>query len=353
MGGFIHTDFYQLDIRLLKLGGIEEMKVSIVGAAGAVGSGAAYRIARDGYVSEIVLVDVRKNLAKAHALDIEQAVVNRATTNVRAGELTDTKDSDVIIMTAGIAHRPAVTRSEFLKENLPIVMHLTKKLVETSPSAFWLIATVPVDPLVFLIHQIFSIPSHKVVGLNRNDTCRFRWAIAKTLSVPSTSIKAFVLGEHGQTQVPIFSQILVDGKKVLLTPEQVENVRTKISGFFKQWNTLSPNRTAGWASAESLGDMIMALASGSNEILNCSTPLVGEYGLSGVSIGVPVRLNKDGVRQIIEIKLDQNERVALEASAAAVKEGIVQAWALINSASGYAGAKHNSTKGGFNDEKKK
>jgi malate dehydrogenase len=299
-----------------------------------VGSSAAYRIARDGKVDEIILIDVQKNLAKAHALDIEQAVVNRTNTQVRDGEIADTKNSDIIIMTAGIGHRPSVTRSEFLSENLPIVMDLTEKIVEYSPSAFWLIATVPVDPLVFLIHEIFSIPTYKTIGLNRNDTCRFRWAIAKVLSVPSNKINALVLGEHGQTQVPIFSQIFINGKKVSLRPEQVQKVKDSISGFFNQWNLLSPNRTAGWASAESIGDIILALTSGSDEILTCSTPLKGHYGLSEVSVGVPVRLNKAGIREIIEIELEKSEKNALEASAAAVREGIVQAKALINSSRG-------------------
>jgi len=315
------------------------MKVSIIGGAGVVGASAAYRIARDGRVAEIVLIDIQQNLAKAHALDIEQAVANSANTQVRAGEITDTKNSDIIIMTAGIGHRPAVTRSEFLNENLPIVMDLTEKIVQSSPSAVWLMATVPVDPLVFLIHKMFSIPSHKAVGLNRNDTSRFRWAIAKVLSVSANRINAFVLGEHGQTQVPIFSHIFIDGEKVSLTAEQVQEVKDSLSGFFRQWNRLSPNRTAGWASAESIGDIVFAFTSGSNEIFNCSTPLYGQYGLSEVSVGVPVRFNTDGIKEVVEIKLEKSEKKALEASAATVQEGIVQAKALLRRSKGESGTK--------------
>jgi malate dehydrogenase len=296
--------------------------VTIVGGAGVVGSAAAYRIAQDGLATEILLIDNRQNLAEAHALDIEQAVVHRSTTQVYAGKMDDARDSDIIIISAGVPHRSVTSRTEFLADNLPILFDLVQGLIAGSPSAIWMIVSVPVDPLVYLICLSFSIPRQRVIGLNRNDSSRFRWAIAKTLSVPTTAIEAFVLGEHGDTQVPLFSQVFVQGVKVSLNPEQKSEIMEKIKGFFATWSRLQPGRTAGWNSAESIGDIIASIIKKDGRPWVCSTPLEGDYGFSGVSLGVPVRLGPIGVREIISFALDRDEAEALKISTGAVREQI-------------------------------
>ena len=296
------------------------MKVTIVGGAGVVGSCTAFRIAQDGHASEIVLLDKRRNLAEAHALDIEQAVVHRSSAQVRVGEIEDTKGSDFIVMTVGFPHQVSVaSRSEFLSQHLPPVMDLYETLAALSPSAVWFMATSPVDPLIYLIHRNFNIPRQKVLGLNRNDTSRFRWAIARTLSILPTAVEAFVIGEHGETQVPVFSGILIDGEHVTLSPHQEEKVKAEISGFYTNYKSLKSGRTAGWASAESIGDVFANIVTGKNDINVCSTPLEGEYGLSGVSLGVPVRLGSSGVQEVIEFDLNPLEKEALQASATRIK----------------------------------
>ncbi len=299
------------------------MKVTIAGGAGVVGSAAAFRIAQDGLVDEIVLVDPRKNLAEAHAMDIEQSVVHRSNTRVYSGEIENTSNSDLVIMTAGVPHRSTVaSRSEYLEENLPLILNLTEAILSKSPFAIWMMVSVPVDSLVYLIHKKYSIPRQKIIGLNRNDSSRFRWAISKTLSIPPTAVEAYVLGEHGETQVPVFSDIRIHGKKVLLNPDQVNETKKVISSFFTQWNKLQPGRTAGWNSAESIGDIVASLNKGDGRHWVCSTPLDGEYGLSDVSLGVPVRIGPEGVQTILEFQLDPSEKKAFEVSAKAVKEQI-------------------------------
>lgn len=306
------------------------MKVTIIGGCGVVGSASAFRIAQDGQVSEIILVDVRRNLAEAHALDIEQAVVHRATTRVRGGEIEDTKDSDVIILAASVPPRPIdISRRDYLAENLPLIIDAVSPLLARSPSALWIVATVPVDPLVYLIHRVFSIPREKIIGLNRNDASRFRWAIARTLSVPSTTIESFVLGEHGETQVPVFSHIQIDGKAVSLKPQQIKKIREEISGFFPQWNRLQPGRTAGWTSAESIGDIITSIVSEDGKLWTCSTCLEGEYGLKEVSLAVPIRFHRKRVKKIVEFDLDPGERKALKASAVSIQEMIKEGEILL------------------------
>lgn len=305
------------------------MKVTIVGGAGVVGSASAFRIAQDGYATEIVLMDSRRNLAEAHSLDIEQAVAHRSATRVFTGEVEDAKGSDIIIMTAGVPHRPVLSRAEFLSDNLPIVFNLAEALIPDSPLALWIIVSVPVDPLVYLMNQYLSIPRQRIIGLNWNDSSRFRWAIAKVLSIPATDIEAFVLGEHGDTQVPIFSQVRVRGERFFLNDDQIKKVQIEIQSFFIHWNRLQSGRTAGWNSAESIGDIVASIASSDGRIWVCSTILEGEYGLSGVSLGVPVKLTSQGVQEILKMDLDASEKSALKASADAVKEQILYGQLLL------------------------
>ncbi len=299
------------------------MKVTVVGGSGVVGSCTAYRLAQDGKVDEIVLFDVRQNLAEAHALDIEQAVVHRSTTQVRAGGAGETAGSDVVFVTASVPKRDVeISRREYLGVNLPLVLGTIEPMVPLSPSALWIIASSPVDPLVYLVRKVFSLPRERVIGLNRNDTSRFRWAIARTLAVPSPVVEAFVLGEHGETQVPIFSKIKINGRPTALSPEQVVRVRSEMDSFFVKWNQLQAGRTAGWTSAESIGDIVASMIAGDGRVWPCSSCLNGEYGLKDVSLGVPVKLGQNKVREIVELTLDPAERQAFEASAASIREMI-------------------------------
>jgi malate dehydrogenase len=309
------------------------LKVTIAGGGGVVGASAAYRIAQDGLASEIVLVDARHNMAEAHALDIDQAIVHRATTRVKAGEIKDTKGSKVIIIAVGAVGRPFhSSRASHFEENINIMKDLLEPLAEHSPSALWMIATVPVDAFVYLIHRHFSVPREKAIGVNRNDTSRFRWAVAKTLSVPATSVEAFVLGEHGETMVPIFSHVRVNGEVVSLNSEQKKEIRTSISDFLPQWLKLQPGRTAGWTTAESIGDILLSMVSNDDRVWACSTPLNGEYGFREVSLGVPVRMGPEGVKEIVEFDLDPAEEEALKVSAGVIREQIKRGQGLLKKA---------------------
>lgn len=309
--------------------------MTIVGGAGTVGSCAAFRIAQDGFASEIVMVDPRRNLAEAHALDIEQAVVHRTKTQVRAGEIKDTTDSDVVIMAVSVLGLPPTgSRAKSLEQNLKLMTDVMRLLIKQSPSAFWIIVTNPVDVLLYLIHRIFSISREKIIGLNRNDTSRLRWAIGKVLSVPATDVEAFVLGEHGETQVNVFSHIRIHGEKVSLNAEQRKQVTDDILNFVPQWIKLQPGRTAGWTTAESIGDILTSTASGDGRIWACSTPLEGEYGLRDVSLAVPVRLGTEGVKEIIEFDLDPAEINGLKASAEIIQERIKQGQVILDGSIG-------------------
>lgn len=311
------------------------MKITIVGGAGCVGSCAAFRLAQDGFASEIVLVDIRRNIAEAHALDIDQAVVHRTNTHVRAGEIKDSGDSDIIVMAVDVLGRPpTASRGQSLEQNLKLLTELMGPLIKESPSALWMIITNPVDALVYLIHRIFSVPRKKIIGMNRNDTSRLRWAVAKTFSVPATDVEGFVLGEHGDSQVHVMSDVRIRGEKVSLSAEQRGEIRNSAMSFLPRWIKLQPGRTAGWATAESIGDILSSMASSDGRIWVCSTPLEGEYGLRDVSLGVPMRLKPEGVKEIIEFDLDPVERDGLKASAERIQGQIKHGLAFLNDSIG-------------------
>ncbi|MCX8023510.1 MAG: hypothetical protein N2745_12160 [Syntrophorhabdaceae bacterium] len=302
------------------------MKVTIVGGGGTVGSTVAYRLAQDGFVSEIVLFDIRENMAEAHALDIEQSIVNRSKTKVRKGNLDDTYQSDIVIIACALWGRPlAFSRTENLRYNLNLVLSLMIPLKKRSPDALWIVVTTPVDTLVHIIHRIFSIPRNRIAGINGNDTARFKWAISKVCSVPAQEVKAFVLGEHGDTQVPIFSNIEIKNRPYALSDKEIEEIKGLIGNFLPRWVRLQPGRTAGWATSEVIGDMVKSIVTFDKKIWVCSTPLSGEYGLTDVSLGVPIIFNSDGIEEIVELTLNDSERELLASSARAITEQLTQA----------------------------
>jgi malate dehydrogenase len=311
------------------------MKISVVGGAGCVGSCTAFRLAQDGLASEIVLVDTRHNLAEAHALDIDQAMVHRSKTHVRAGEMEDTEGSDAIIMAVDVQGRPPIaSRGMSLEPNLKLMMEVMGPLTRRSPSALWMIITNPVDVLLYLMHRIFAIPRNKIVGMNRNDTSRLRWAVAKEFSVPATDVEGFVLGEHGDSQVHVTSHILIRKEKITLDAEQKQRIRNKALEFLPLWLKLQPGRTAGWSTAEAAGDILTSAALGDQRVWVCSTPLGGEYGLRDVSLGVPMRLGPEGVREIIEFDLDPMEKEALNGSARKIQGKIREGQAILRNSVG-------------------
>ncbi len=307
------------------------MKVTIVGGAGTVGSTAAYRIAQEAAVSEIVLVDPRRNVCEAHALDIEQAMVFRTGVRVRAGEIKDTENSHIIIVAVAVWGRgPVATRGLTLEEDMKLLMEVMPSLITASPSALWIVVSAPLDVLVYWIHHTFSIPRKRLIGFNRNDTARLCWAVGKVLSVPAPDVEAYVIGEHGETQVPVMSRIRVRGEKVTLDAAQREKVKSLVDGFLPRWNSLQPGRTAGWATGESLGDMVTSAAAEDGRIIVCSSVLEGEYGLRNVSLGVPMRLGREGVKEIIEFNLDAGERDGLQVSAAKIREQITKGQGFVD-----------------------
>jgi malate dehydrogenase len=293
------------------------MKVTVIGAAGSVGAPAAFYIGVSGLVDELVLVDMRPNVVQQHALDMSTAM-SELGVKVKAGTNEDLAGSDVVINAAGVPQGLIADRMEMLPKNIPLVRDVALAVKQYCPQAFVITATNPIDPLNYCMWRVGGFDRHQVVGYSRNDSTRFREIVARTKGVKTSQVRATVIGEHGGTQVPLFSSARIDGEPVIFTENEKQAVRAEIPTILQRYEELQAGRTAGWTSALGLAAMVKAVLQVTGEPFPCSVVLDGEYGYAGLSMGVPVRLGRDGVTEIEEWRLAPDEREGLQRTAAAM-----------------------------------
>ena len=301
------------------------MKVALFGGAGGVGSSAAFNLLLDPAGHEVVIVDNRPEMVVSHVMDFQQVLEQGASGSVRAGDLGDLPDCDVLVLCASMAEGPSDSRMLFLECNAQIVRSAAQALGPDWPGAA-LIVTNPVDPLVTLFHQLTGFDRRRVIGYTLNDTLRLRTGIALALGVDPGSVDAWVVGEHGDSSVPVFTRVFVDGRPVELSAEQRADASRFTRGWFAKHKALDSGRSSTWTSGLGTARMVAALANGGGERFPASVVLDGEYGIEGVSVGVPVTIGHRGVEQILEWDLSDAERQALEAAA----EGVRAAAASLN-----------------------
>lgn len=291
------------------------MKIGVIGGAGLLGSTIAFCISQRNLVDEIVLIDLKENVAKAHVMDMGQAISEHNHTAISFGSWDSLKGCNIVIMTASMPERKVASRIEYLTDNLYIVSTVAANIANYCPRAAVINATNPVDPVDFIIHDLTGMPAQQFVGFTRNDTLRLRWAIAKVLHVPTTEVEAMVIGEHGESQVPLYSTVRVRGQKVELSTDQKEDSSRLIKDWFTNYQELQSGRTSGWTSALGVTHLVEAMVKKTGEILACSAILHGEFGISDVSVGVPVILGPNGIEQIVEMPLTPEESLGLKAAA--------------------------------------
>lgn len=314
-----------------------------------MGSSAAFRLATLDIASEIVLIDVRPNLAMSHVMDLEQAVAEISGSRIVGGDWADVAGCDVVVLSASLPERNVASRDEYLTGNLDIVRKAAEHLT-ACPEAVVIVATNPVDVFTYVLARLAGGAPSRFVGYSYNDTLRFRWALARTLQVAMADVDALVLGEHGDMQVPLFDLVGVKGVPVSLSEQQRREVETATRTWFSTYQSLNAGRTSGWTSAMGIARLVTAMAGGAatasdpdcdatagdappasaGELLPCSAVLQGEYGLSGVSLGVPVVLSPGGVRQIVEVPLTPVERSQLHAAGDKVRGLIERASSLLH-----------------------
>jgi len=283
-------------------------KVGIIGAAGTLGSCAAFAIAAEGLAEELWLFDVNQNLLQSHFLDLQTAVSCQNETAVHVGQDEDLAGCDVVVVAAGAPWRKISSRMELLNDSLPILRTVAEKLGRYCPEAVVITATNPVDPLNYALHRCSGMDRPRLVGYTINDSYRFRMLAARALGTTANRVRGYVLGEHGEHQVPLFSTLRVDGEPVDVTDGLKARVLAEIPKILQAYESLGTGRTSGWTSAVGLAAMVRAVLRDSGELFPCSAVLDGEYGRSDFSACVPVRLGRRGCLEILEWELPSDER---------------------------------------------
>ncbi|MDC0977048.1 malate dehydrogenase [Pelagibacteraceae bacterium] len=308
-------------------------KVSLIGA-GQIGGTLAHLIALK-ELADVVLFDVAEGLAKGKALDIAQSSsVEGFNVDIKGtSNYEDTKNSDVIIITAGVPRKPGMTRDDLLGINLKIIKQVADGIKNTSPKAFVICITNPLDVIVMALQKYTHFPKNMVVGMaGILDTSRFKYFLSQELKVPTTKINSLVLGGHGDTMVSMLNHTTIDEKKILdlvkegkLTKDSLEAIVKKTKNGGAEIVKLLEKGSAFYAPAASGVEMAESYLKDLKKQLPCAAYLNGEYGVKDLYAGVPVVIGKNGIENIIEINLSNEEKKDFDHSIAAVKELFVAA----------------------------
>ena len=298
-------------------------KISLIGA-GQIGGTLAHLITIK-ELADVVLFDIDTGIAKGKALDIAQSTsVSGSNINlVGTSNYEDTKNSDVIIITAGIPRKPGMSRDDLLGTNLKIIKQVAEGIKKTSPDAFVICITNPLDVIVMALQKYSGLPTRKVIGMaGILDASRFKYFISQELKVPVKSIESLVLGGHGDTMVPMPNHTKVNGKPLdqLVKKEKLDLIidRTRKGGG--EIGKLLQKGSAFYAPAASGIEMAESYIKNLKKTLPCAAYLNGEYGIKNLYAGVPVVIGSQGVEKVIEIILDDKEKENFEISVKAVEE---------------------------------
>jgi malate dehydrogenase len=300
-----------------------KQKVTVVGA-GNVGATAAQRIVEK-QLADVVLVDIVDGLAKGKALDIMQSASTEGfdTSIIGSSTYDETNDSDVIVITAGIARKPGMSRDDLLNTNAAIVSGVVEETVKRSPNAIYVIVSNPLDIMTYLAWKKSGLPAERVVGMaGVLDSSRYACFIAEETKASIKDVRAMVLGGHGDSMVPVPEYSTINGVPItqLLPQHTISaiNERTKHGGA--EIVSLLKTGSAFYAPSASAVAMTEAILLDSNRLLPACAYVNGEYGINDIYCGVPVLLNKNGVHKIVEIELREDSQLALQKSANDVKQ---------------------------------
>jgi malate dehydrogenase len=298
-------------------------KVTVVGAGNVGATTAQYIVERE--LADVVLTDVVEGLPQGKALDLLQAgpVHGYDCRVTGANDYGGTAGSDILVVTAGLARKPGMSRDDLLFKNAEIVGGVVQELARLSPDAILIIVTNPLDAMAQLAFRKSGFPKHRVLGMaGVLDSARFRTFIAQELDVSVENVTAFVLGGHGDTMVPLPRYSTVAGIPItdLLAKDRIEALVTRTANGGAELVNLLKTGSAFYAPGASAAEMVEAILKDKKKILPCAAYLEGEYGIQGLFVGVPVKLGRRGIEQIVQITLTPDESAALQRSAEAVRE---------------------------------
>jgi malate dehydrogenase len=299
------------------------VKVTVVGA-GKYGSTTVQRIAEADYADQVVMVDIVEGLPQGLALDMNQSrPIERYTTKVLGTNgYENTAGSDIVVVTAGKPRTPGMSRMDLLEDNAKIVGGVAREIAETSPDAVVIVVSNPLDEMTALFQQVSGFPHARVMGqAGMLDTARFQDKVATALDISPLEVDAITLGSHGDTMVPVPSQVTVSGKPLseVMDADAIEGIVSATRSGGAEIVGLLKNGSAYYAPSAAAARMVRAIAHDENVVLPVCAWVTGEYGISDVYLGVPARLGRGGVTEIVELDLTEQELAALHEAAEAVR----------------------------------
>lgn len=299
-------------------------KVSVIGA-GAVGSLVAFNIASKD-LADVVLLDIIEGVPQGKALDLMQSlpVFSSSAKVFGSNDYSVSKDSDIVVVTAGLPRKPGMTRDDLVEINSKIFRSVIPEVVKFSPDCILIIVTNPLSAMVKLAYDLSGFPKERVLGMaGVLDSSRFKAFISEKTNVPVSKIQAFVLGDHGDLMVPLISSSKIDGKSLseILSEKDIDDVISRVRNAGGEIISLLKNASTSFAPATAIFKMIDCILNNKDEeILPCSVLLEGEYGINNLFVGVPVRLCNSGIKEIVELDLSASEKELFNKSVSHIQE---------------------------------
>lgn len=296
-------------------------KVAIIGS-GFVGASAAFAMAHNGLANEVVLIDVNKEKAFGEAMDINHGISYLGQMKIYSGDYSDVKDCDAIVVTAGANRKVGETRLDLAKKNVAIAKDITTSIMQHYNGGVFVIVSNPVDVLTYMIQKWTGLPTGKVIGSGTNlDSARFRYFISEKLGVDVKNVHGYMIGEHGDSQIPFWSATHVAGKKLDDLKLLDEQVKEEIVKEVRQAGaTIIKNKGATYyAIAITINRIVESILKNQSTIMPVGTVLNGQYGVSDVAMSLPCVVNHEGVERLFDIEMTEEEVKGFKASAEAVK----------------------------------
>lgn len=299
---------------------IGKRKLVLVGT-GFVGMSFAYSLLNQGGVNELVLVDVVKDKAEGEAMDLSHGLsCAPSRINIKSGEYSECKDADIVVITAGVAQKPGQTRLELATINAKIMKDITQNVIESGFKGIFIVASNPVDIMTHVVAKVSGFPKSRVIGSGTVlDTARLRYILGEYLAVSSKNVHAYIMGEHGDSSFVPWTHCYVGCKKITEILEDRHTDPSILDDIYKDvqqaaYEIINRKKATYYGIGLALTKLVKAILNDENEILTVSTKLEGEYNHKGVFIGVPAIINSNGTREILELKLTEEEQAKFDFS---------------------------------------
>ncbi len=299
---------------------IESRKVVLVGT-GFVGMSMAYALENQGGINELVLIDVLKDKAEGEAMDLSHGLACAPKRiSIKSGDYDECKDADIVVITAGANQKPGQTRLELLKINTSIMKEITENVVKSGFDGIFVIATNPVDLMTYVVEKVSKFPTSKIIGSGTAlDTARLRYIIGDRLQVSPKNVHAYIMGEHGDSSFAVWSHSYVGCKPLLDVVKEKNLDKNLLNDIYTEvqqaaYEIINKKKATYYGIGLSLAKIVRTILDNENEIITVSTYIDGNYGHSGLFIGVPAVITNKGVREILNVQLNDEEQEKFDKS---------------------------------------